>query len=198
MTLVPDNTDLIPNSKVGGNSEPKVRMTKKKSVIVEFSGGLSVDESELPGSELLSMLLRQANALGHNLGQMAKQLNVTYPYFAQLRSGKRKISDISDSFANACSLYLGTPRLTILMASGRIKPEDYHSNPNDVIANLPRAIKLILNDPKYGPLVPISLIEGNSRLQHLIVSLYEDATKTMLLPGRKSAEEILDELLPVK
>ena len=198
MTLVPGNTSNTPNSEMDGNSERKVRITKKKSVIVEFSGGLSVDELALPGSELLSMLLRQANALGHNLGQMAKQLNVTYAYFAQLRSGKRKISDISGHFASACALYLGTPRLTILMASGRIKPEDYHSNPTDVIANLPRAIKFILDDPKYGPLVPISLIEGNSRLQYLIISLYEDATKTMLLPGRKSAEEMLDELLPVK
>lgn len=194
MTLVPDNTGTTANAVVDVCHPPKVRSPHDKSVRVKRHGGLSSKELALPGSELLSMLLRRANERGHNLGKMATELNVTYSYISQLRSGVRKAADIGENVIRACMLYLGVPRLTVLLASGRMKPEDFFSNPFEVVSTLPRAIKFILDDPKYGPLMPIDLIDGNPKLQYLIVALYEDATQKTLLPGRMSARQIVDQI----
>lgn len=194
MTLVPDNTGTTANTVVDGRSRPKVHGSNDKSMRVKRHEGLSAKEFALPGGVLLSMLLRRANERGHNLKKMAAELNVTYSYIAQLRSGARKTIDIGEDVIKACMLYLGMPRLTVLLASGRMKPEDFYSDPFEVVSTLPRAIEFILDDPKYGPLMTIDLIDGNPKLQYLIVALYEDATQKTLLPGRMSALQIADQI----
>lgn len=160
------------------------------STRVAWSGGLSQEELKRPGGILLAMLIQRANELGHQLGDMAKELGVTYGYISQLRSGLRKTHQISDTFATSCALYLGTPRMSVLLASGRVKPEDVFGDPHEMLNMLPRAIQFIRHDPEFGPLMPTDILNADEHLQYFIVSLYEKATKRVLLPGRENAAEL--------
>lgn len=195
MTTTKDSkVTQIQDASVDGRTLRKVRGPKGESTRVPWSGGLSPEELARPGGVLLSMLIHRANELGHQLGDMARELNVTYGYISQLRSGLRKTEHISDHFANACALYLGAPRITVLLASGRNKPEDVFSDPVEMVATLPRAIKFMLSDPKYGPMMPPDLINADQNLQYLVVTLFEDATGKTLLPGRANPVDIAKQI----
>jgi hypothetical protein len=194
MTTTTEKVTQLQNAAVDGRTTRKVRGPKGESTRVPWSGGLSPEELARPGGTLLSMLIHRANELGHQLGDMARELNVTYGYISQLRSGLRKTEHISDHFANSCALYLGAPRMTVLLASGRVKPEDVFSDPVEMVSMLPRAIKFIQSDPTYGPLMPPELINADQRLQYFIVSLFEDATGKTLLPGRANVSEIAQQI----
>lgn len=167
---------------VDGRSLRAVRGPKGESTRVPWTGGLSMDELQRPGSVLLSMLVYRANELGHQLGDMAKELNVTYGYISQLRSGMRKTEHISDAFANSCALYLNTPRMTVLLASGRVRPEDLFTDPTNMLHLLPGALLTIKKHPAWGPLMPPGLLDGgDERMQYFVVSLFEKATGLNLL-----------------
>lgn len=194
MTTTTEKVTQLQNAAVDGRTTRKVRGPKGESTRVPWSGGLSPEELARPGGTLLSMLIHRANELGHQLGDMARELNVTYGYISQLRSGLRKTEHISDHFANACALYLGAPRMTVLLASGRVKPEDVFSDPVEMVSMLPRAIKFIQSDPKYGPLMPPDLMHADQRLQYFIVTLFEDASGKTLLPGRANESEIAQQI----
>lgn len=195
MTLITEhNVKQIQEAAVDGRTLRKVRGPKGDSARVAWSGGLSAEELARPGGVLLSMLVHRANELGHQLGDMARELAVTYGYISQLRSGLRKTAHISDQFANACALYLGAPRMTVLLASGRINPEDVFSNPVELVSTLPRAIQFMLGDPKYGPLMPPDLIDADPKLQYFIVAMFEDATGRTLLPGRADPVELAGQI----
>jgi hypothetical protein len=84
--------------------------------------------------------------------------------------------------------------MTVLLASGRVKPEDVFSDPVEMITLLPRAIKFIQGDPKYGPLMPPDLINADQKLQYFIVTMFEDATGKTLLPGRANPVEIAKQI----
>lgn len=182
---------------VDGRKLRTVRGPKGESTRVPWSGGLSAEELARPGGTLLAMLISRANELGHQLGDMAEELNVTYGYISQLRSGLRKTEHISDAFANAAALYLGVPRMTVLLASGRVRPEDVFQDPNEAILALPRAVKFIQNDPTYGPLMPTELLTADEKLQFFVVSLYEAAAGRRLLPGRQNPEKIAEQIKQV-
>lgn len=184
----------LQNAAVDGRTTRNVRGPKGESTRVPWSGGLSREELARPGGTLLAMLIQRANELGHQLGVMANEINVTYGYISQLRSGLRKTEHISDSFANACALYLGVPRMTVLLASNRVKPEDVFSDPVEMVSILPRAIKFIQGDPVYGPLMPPDIINADPKLQYFIVCMYEDATKKTLLPGRANQVELAKQI----
>ena len=72
------------------------------------TGWSGVSERELtsPGGALTTLLLRAANLRGHQLGEMANELGVTYGYIAQLRKGHREVQHISRQFARAVANYL--------------------------------------------------------------------------------------------
>jgi len=194
MTSTDTKVAQFESAAVDGRKTRTVRGPKGPSTRVPWSGGLDVEELARPGGILLSMLLKRANELGHQLGQMADELGVTYGYISQLRTGLRKTSHISDAFATACALYLGAPRMTVLLASGRVKPEDTFADPAAMISALPHAIELMAKDPKYGPLMPPELLGADARMQYLVVTLFEEATGRSILPGRENPLNIAQQI----
>ena len=142
---------------------------------------------------LVKMLFARANELGHQLQEMAAQLGVTYGYIAQLRNGMRKCEHISNQFATSCSGYLGTPRMTVLLAAKHILPEDMFADPHAAAKSVPAAMDFVSRDPRFGPLMPVALRHKDVpyEVQFFIVSLYEEATGTKLIPGRVDATTML-------
>lgn len=158
-------------------------------------GGLSKSELLKPGGILLAMLTSRANDLGHQLVEMADELNCTYGYISQLRSGVRQTRHISDEFSTACAVYLSVPRLTVLLAAGRIRPLDIFQDRYEAIATIPRAIQFIKGDFTFGPIMPTDIVDETSlETQFFIVKLFEAATGNTLLPGAFEAEKIAHQI----
>ena len=156
----------------------------------KWSGGLTESELNRPGGILLAMIIGCANDKGHQLQEMAHNLGVTYGYINQLRNGTRKVRNIHDDFATACARYLGVPRMTVLLAAGRVQPEDLYEQPYQLALELPKAIGFIAKDFDYGPIMPSEIRDLSYESQFFIVKLYEKATGKKLLSGGFQKEQL--------
>ena len=136
------------------------------------------------------MLLARANELGQQLHEMAASLHVSYGYISQLRSGLKRTKDVSDEFTTACAKYLDVPRLQVMLAAGKVKPEDLYEDPYDAARSVPRAIEVIAKDTQYGSLMPPQLRQASYELQFFVVTLFEAARGVKLIPGQHSASEM--------
>ena len=148
-----------------------------------WNGGVRKEELERPGGTLLGMLTQRANELGHNLALMADALGCTYGYISQLRTGARRVTTIRDSFVDACANYLGVPRMTVLLASGKVQPTDIYEDPHEVMQSVPNALQFMKSDAQWGPLMPVDVMSYDLKAQFFIVKLYEAATDRKLLKG---------------
>lgn len=155
-----------------------------------WSGGLSEDEWQRPGALLLSALFARANERGHQMGEMSKELGVTYGYISQLRHGDRDIPHVSDKFVTAAALYLNVPRMTVMMMARKVLPTDVYENPTEVANSVDASVRYIQKDPNWAPLVPHDVSEASYDIKFLIVSLYEKAEDLRLIKGRHSRESI--------
>ncbi len=152
-----------------------------KRTRVAWSANLSDEELRTEGGILLAMLISRANELGHTLKEMSEELGVTYGYIAQLRSGRRLIENVSDAFADRSALYLNVPRLTVLMAAGRVRADDIFKAAPNLFMEVPAAMAFIQRDPEYGPWMPASFLSMTPREQLFLVRLYEKASGRRLL-----------------
>ncbi|MBC8738540.1 helix-turn-helix domain-containing protein [Paraburkholderia sp. UCT31] len=155
-----------------------------------WTGGLWQEDMKKPGGVLLAMLSAKAAELGHSQAEMCEALGYTGGYISQLRGGARKTVHIQDEFVTACAAYLGVPRITVQVASRRMSPLDMYADPHEALRCVPKAIKWIQKDEKYGPLVPPELPDLSPQMQLFVVFLYEAATNTKLLPGYEDPEEL--------
>ena len=155
-----------------------------------WTRGLSDEEQARPGSMLLAMLIARANENGQHLNDMARELGVVPGYLQQLRSGLRKFEHIGDPFARACALYLGVPRMTVLLAAARVKPTDVFEDEHEMLQALPCALRYIQGDAQVGPLMPTEVFKATKELQLFVVTLYEMARGRKLLPGQQDPAEI--------
>ena len=176
-----------PSSKNAGGSDasskkarPPARSEHKRT---PWNGGVKADELSRPGGILLGMLTQRANELGHQLSDMAEELGCTYGYISQLRNGQRGVTTIRDKFVDACAKYLGVPRMTVLLAAGKVQPTDIYEDPHEVMQSVPNALQFIRGDAQWGPIMPHEVLNLDLKTQFFIVSLYEAATDRKLLPG---------------
>jgi transcriptional regulator with XRE-family HTH domain len=153
----------------------------REYVSIPWSGNLDEAEISRPGGLLLAALIRCANERRLQLNNMADELGVTYGYINQLRNGIRKVSQVSDEFALACSYFLGIPRLTILMLAGRLHPEDLFEQDNMLAMEVTRAMGFICDDLIWGHLITPELRSGSEHSQFAVVKLYEAATGKVLM-----------------
>lgn len=177
-----------------GRSARNTRETEATGSRVPWTGGLSDEELTRPGGALMAALLYRANQLGHQLQEMAVELNVTYGYIAQLRGGHRLPENVSDDFVNAAAAYLGVPRMTVLMLCGRVKPDDVMLQKHNIAQQIPAAMDLIHQDPVFGPLMPLEARKSSYEMQFFIISMYEKATGKTLLSGRQDPAELAEQL----
>lgn len=163
---------------------------KDKAVLLDSAktrriawSGLTPEELARPGSALIAQLLQEANNQGLQLQQLATRLDVTYGYIAQLRNGFRKPCNISDAFAAKCAKFLGVPRITVLLAAGRVSPEDFYDHGDTLGRKLDRALEHIARDNQWDLLVPPVVFRGDQAMKLFAVRAYEKATGATLLPG---------------
>lgn len=155
--------------------------------------GLSEEELTRQGSTLLAWLVHTANERGLQMKELAEKLGVTYGYIAQLRSGIRDITKISDEFSEACADFLNTTKMAVWIASGRIKAEDFYEEPDTLPTYLESALHFIQKDVEWGAFLPPSVFKADIATQQFIVLAYERATGRNLVPTKLNIAEILED-----
>ena len=115
--------------------------------------GLSAEERTQTGARLLAWLFREANERGIQMQELAEHLGVTYGYLAQLRKGPerggREIKKVSEDFIDNAARFLGVPRLSVLIAAGVVRLEDFRQV-ESWEHELDRALSYLESDPVYG------------------------------------------------
>ncbi len=161
-----------------------------------WTGDLDVQtlKDEVRGEPLFAALQNRARQLGHTLQEMCRYLNFSYPYYSQLRSGRRNLSRGADDFTRACARYLGVPRLTVLALADIVSPEDMYEAQDAITAHLPRAFEYVCTDPDWAHLTTGSVPESSSDTQYLIVRLYEAAFDVRLLPERIEPQKLAESM----
>lgn len=162
--------------------------------------GVLADEFHAPGGTLTALLLKAANIRGHQLGEMARELGVTYGYIAQLRHGHRDTQNISREFAGSVARYLSDtfgktiPPILVMLIAGRIRIDDWLPVGEAGHERLRRGLERLASDPMVGGLMPKAVWQAEPGVQQFLLSLYEevasdDSLGTHRLPG------LLQELL---
>lgn len=160
-----------------------------------YSGGLSAEELTRPGGKLLAMLVARANQLGVKLNEMCHQeLGCTYGYFHQLRNGARPTAKISDEFATRCALFLGVPRITVLMCSGRVSVEDYFDRRKMAAGEIRRCMQFVVDDPEFGVDMSPEVLDLPLATQFALVTMYEKATGRKLMQGTLTMDSLVKQL----
>jgi transcriptional regulator with XRE-family HTH domain len=166
-------------------------VTRTSGERVPWLGGVKADELSRPGGILLGMLTQRANELGHHYSEMASALGCTYGYISQLRNGQRAVTTIRDKFVDACANYLGVPRMTVLLAAGKVQPTDIYEDTHEVMQSVPSVMQFIRTDAQWGPLMPPEVLQLPLNVQYFIATLYQEATDRKLFPGASlNAEEV--------
>jgi len=176
------------------SAESTEGIPKKEYNRVPWSGNLDEGELSRPGGLLLAALISCANERRQQLQDMARELGVTYGYINQLRNGIRNVSQVSDDFALQCARYLAVPRLTVLMMSGRVSPEDVFEHKEMMAAEISRAMSYICDDPQWGHLVTPELRKASLESQYVLVRLYEQAAGKRLMDNHLNAETLAKEI----
>jgi hypothetical protein len=171
--------------------------------------GLLAREMMSPGGALTSLLLKAANTRGQQLGEMARELGVTYGYIAQLRTGHREVQHISRPFAQAISKYLTEsfgkpiPPILVMLIAGRIRIEDWLPIGTPGGELIQRGLERLAGDPMVGGMMPAEVWDAEPSVKRFVLSLYDEAssrdsleTHTLpgLLDGLLNAAIVFDEL----
>lgn len=133
---------------------------------------------------LFAALLDRSKKLGQSIEELCTVLGFSYPYYNQVKSGRRLLTASSYAFTSACAKYLGVSRLTVLVLANLIQESDLREELQDIVGELPRAIDYIIQDPLWIGLANKHVKETAPNLQYLIVRLYEKATGVSLIPKR--------------
>ena len=150
------------------------------------SPALNVDEPNL-----ISWLVKEAGSRGKSTKELAVDLGVSYSYLALLRSGTRDIRQVSDEFIRAAAAYLGAPRIRVMMAAGKVQPEDFMDSTPHGLDELKRALEFVKSDPNWGLFFPNSLLEADPAIQQFVMLAYERATGRVLITRTHSVEQLL-------
>lgn len=133
------------------------------------------------GGPLIGWLLDECERRGQPLREMAVELDVTYSYIHQLRTGVRRVAHISPEVARACSKYLAVPPIVVKLLAGQIPMSDFawpHETEEEVID---RALDNMRRDLVARSLLPSNVKSLPLAAKRALVALYmESSTQDIL------------------
>ena len=145
-----------------------------------------------PGATLLNLILAAAAARRMGIHEAARAaLGVSPSHFANLRSGDKDVTQLGEERIARAARFLGIPKVSVMLAAGQLRIEDFHSEPDKVNGQLQPALRFILADPELSPYLSPAILKADATVQQAFVLLYERATGRVLIRGRVPAEEIV-------
>lgn len=154
---------------------------RAKSTLEQLEPVLQPKGEEPP---LIAWLTQAVAERGVTLQKLAEDLGVTYGYLAQLRSGLRSVTNISDPFLDRVAQWLNVPRISVLAACGRLRLSDF-SDLHNLDEALDAAYAFIQRDRVWGAVMPPSAHRLDQPGRLFVVRLFEAATGTVLIPEPK-------------
>jgi hypothetical protein len=137
------------------------------------------------GGPLVSWLLDEAHRRQQTYRDMAYDLQVTYGYINQLRSGLRSVENISHEFAKSCALYLGVPTIVVKLIAGNIRMSDFGWPSLTEEEVIDRAYRRMASDPSVKPALPAQADVLTHAAKKALVMMYSDASGVDLLGARQ-------------
>ncbi|MEO8121018.1 MAG: helix-turn-helix transcriptional regulator [Rhodoferax sp.] len=107
-----------------------------------------------PGGPLIGMLYDECRQRRQEMREMAEACGVTYGYINQLRNGIRSTEQISQEFAEKCSLYLNLPTIVVKLLAGSIRMSDFLQKNETEEDVLDRSLRQMMDDPKVRSSLP--------------------------------------------
>ncbi len=146
-------------------------MTKKSSGYLEYEG-----------AALSAALLRKANEMGINAGDIADRCGISRPYFSTIMSGQRPWAALGRDKVESVAEFLKVPVLTVFILSGLIKKEDFYYK-EKITEQLDVSLRLMREDPKWMAYAPIDAEWEGMRLADKlrIILLYLEVSKQQLI-----------------
>lgn len=194
-TIMTKTTDISAVRKAK-KSKPQQTPPSLSSQAPAWAGDLDVHalKGHVKGEPLFAALQNRARQLGHTLQDMCGYLGFSYPYYSQLRSGRRSLSGAADDFTLACACYLAVPRLTVLALADIISPQDMYESRDAVTVHLPRAFEQVCTDPYWAHLATENVRSSHSEAHYLIVRLYEQMSGLQLLPRAIAPQQLAESM----
>jgi hypothetical protein len=118
-------------------------------------------------------------------------LGVSPSHFANLRSGDKDVTQLGEERIARAARFLGIPKVSVMLAAGQLRIEDFYSEPDKVSGQLQPALRFILADPELSPYLSPAILKADAAVQQAFVLLYERATGRVLIRGKVPAEEIV-------
>jgi hypothetical protein len=155
-------------------------------------GVISTDELQRPGAILMSLIFQAASTRNLKPNEVCEALGVSYSYFVALRSGVKAIPNIGEDLLERIAGFLRLPKIVAKLAAGQLSLEDFYPVGQQLNLYLEPALRFIQADPKIGAAMPLSVFTVDRELQLFLITLYEMATGTTILPGKVSVEDVVN------
>ena len=179
----------MPKKQKSEDAVPSAAAAVKK---MQQRWSVSLDSNTLnkPGGLLMAALVARASERGQSIPEMAEQLGYSYPYINLLISGLRRVDQVSDEFTDKAASYLQVPRVVVLMLAARITPADYFEIGSFTASLIEPAMRFIVEDQKWGPLVTAEVRNGSLETKYGVIKLYEAATGKKLLDAELDVTQL--------
>lgn len=144
------------------------------------------------GHVLMRWILQECARRKLKFRDLKDILGMSRSYLFSIRYGQRNLDGISREMTKNIARFLNTDSLSIMLASGKLHPEDfYEADESQLVNEVNRAIEFIAGDPKWGATMPeVADLPFATRL--FIVRCYEKAEDKILLASRIDVIEALE------
>ena len=126
------------------------------------------------GGPLVGWLFDEAESRRQSCDEMARQIEVSSTYIAQLRSGARSTVDIKQSTAEGCAKYLGVPPVVVKLVAGSIRLSDFVCAYETEEEMLDRVMRKVQGDPQLRYLLPPNLSQLASPAKKALALMYAE------------------------
>lgn len=154
-------------------------------------GVISPEEMKRPGAVLISLIFQAASTRNLKPSDVCDSLGISYSHFASLRSGGKAIPNIGEDFLKRIADFLQLPKVVVKLAAGQLTLEDFYHIGDKMHLYLEPALRFIQADPKIGATLPLSAFSADKDLQLFLITLYEQATGKVVLPGKVAIEDVI-------
>jgi len=154
-------------------------------------------QGQSDGQPLVAALISTAIRRGHRLGQLAKELGVTYERLAQWRRRPKEMASASADVYERAAMYLGVPTALAMVMGGQIRLNHLVWPTTAPLADrVTRALERLRNDSFLGGFVPEGLLSATPDVQLFVLFLYEQingqgAISGMGLPWANALHQVV-------
>ena len=136
-------------------------------------GGRHTPDDTVDTHPLIAALVSTANRRGHRLGDLAKDLGVSYERLGQWRRRPAEISSAGADVYERAAKYLGIPTALVMVMGGQIRLSHFVWPAATPVADrVAREVERLRDDESLGGFLPDGLSNADADIQLFVLFLY--------------------------